>query len=186
MVRFRSNIEMMSSPRDGFEFAIGDEKVSARTAVEILPKVRRLLAKHNISTLPEIALAEYMCPRMGAEAAWFCTGDVKQVPHVTPREALANCTQYVDKPMLTFEEIQRRMSICTQCPKHERNWCLTCTGAFDQIKRLMKGRRPLLPADRFSGVCGCAKAYETVVCSVEHDGEPWPDTPETCWRLKDV
>lgn len=184
MTRFRSNIEMMSTPPGGFEFAIGDDKVTARTAVEILPKVRNMLKRHGIDAIPEHALAEYMCPRMGVQTQFYCVGDTKVPEHVLPRDALANCVPYVDLPMVPFDEIQKRLSVCSSCPKHERHWCLTCTGAFDQLKRMMKGRRPLLPADRFSGVCGCAKAYEAVVCSVEHEGEPWPDTPETCWRNK--
>lgn len=185
MTMFRASVDMMPTPEGGFEFAIGDDKVSARTAPEIMPKVRRLLMKHNISADPEIALAEYMCPRLGRQAAFFCTGDVRPVSHVTPKEALANCAQYAKLPMVPFDVIQRRMGICSSCPKHERNWCLTCTGAFAKIEQLMGGgRRPLLPADRFSGVCGCAKAYEAVVCSVDHPGEPWPDAPAECWRRR--
>lgn len=173
---------MMSPPPGGFVFAIGDDKVSGRTAPEILPKVVKLLAKHGVSAPAEEALAEYMCPRLGPAARYMCTGDVKAPEHTLPREALANCALYARRPIVPFETIQRRMGVCSTCPKHERDWCLTCTGAFTQIQRMMEGRRPLLPADRFSGVCGCAKAYEAVICSVEHEGEPWPDAPDTCWR----
>lgn len=182
MTTFRANVDMMPTPDGGFEFAVGGDKVSARTAPEIMPKVRRLLAKHGISAPAEIALAEYMCPRMGAKAKFFCEGDVEAPKHVLPQEALAGCAAYAKRPMVPFDVIQRRIGTCSSCPKHERNWCLTCTGAFAKIEQMMGGRRPLLPADRFSGVCGCAKAYESVVCSVEHGKDLWPDTPETCWR----
>lgn len=185
MTSFRPNIEMMPPlGPDGYEFAIGDDKVTGRTAAEILPKVRRLLATHGVSAPAEIALAEYMCPRMPRHmAVMLCQGDMPAKPkQVLPREALDNCATYVNRPIVPFDVIQRRIGVCSTCPRHERNWCITCTGAFTQIQQMMKGRRPMLPADRFSGVCGCAKAYEAVVCSVEHEGEPWPDTPETCWR----
>lgn len=182
MVSFRASVDMMPVPDGGFEFAIGDDRVSARTAAEIMPKVRSLLLKHGVSAPAEIALAEYMCPRMGARARFFCEGDVPVPKHVLPREALAGCAAYAKLPLVPFDVIQRRLGICSSCPKHERDWCLTCTGAFAKIEQMMGGRRPLLPADRFSGVCACAKAYEAVVCSVVHEGEPWPDAPETCWR----
>lgn len=184
-VRFASSVDFMSPPPGGFEFGIGDDVVGGRNAAEIMPKVRALLAKHGVGTDPELALAEYMCPRMGPESRRYCRGAVPAPDYVLPREALANCAPLAPRPMVPFDTVQRRLGVCSSCPRHERHWCLTCTGAFDEIKRMMRGRRPLLPADRFSGVCGCARAYEAVVCSIDYDGEaPWPDAPETCWRRR--
>lgn len=186
-VRFRSSVDFMSPPPSGFEFAVGDELVSGRNAAEIMPKVRALLRKHGIAADPEMALAEYMCPRLGPMARFYCAGTFSAPDHVLPREALANCAAYASRPVVPFDTVQRRLGACSACPKHERHWCLTCSGAFNEIKRMMGGRRPLLPADRFSGVCGCARAYEAVVCSVDYEGEAeWPGTPETCWRKHDV
>ena len=182
MTTFLASVDMMPPVPGGFEFAIGEDKVAARTAIEIMPKVRALLAKHHVSAPAEVALAEYMCPRMGALASRYCRGEVEMPKQVLPRDALENCAQFARLPLVPFDVIQRRLGACLDCPKHERNWCLTCTGAFSKIEQMMGGRRPLLPADRFSGVCGCAKAYEAVVCSVDHPGEVWPDAPATCWR----
>lgn len=185
MVSFRARVDMMPAPRGGFEFAVGDDKVSARTAAEIMPKVRAVLARHGVSVPAEIALAEYMCPRLGDEARHLCQGDVKSPDFVGQREALANCAAYAGLPMVPLDVVQGRLAACATCPRHERHWCLTCTGAFARLQAMMGGRRPLLPADRFSGVCGCARAYEAAVCSVVHGKDVWPDAPDTCWRRRD-
>lgn len=183
---FTASVDMMPALPGGYEFAVGDDVVTARTAAEIMPKVRRLLLKHGISAPAEMALAEYMCPRMGPFATKFCTGVPVPPEHVLAGEALKNSASYMRRPMVPFETIQRRMGMCSDCPAHERHWCPTCVGALSKLKDMSGGRRPTLPVDRFSGVCGCARAYEAAVCSVDYEeGEAvWSGTPETCWRRK--
>ena len=183
---FIASADAMPPLPGGYEFALGGDKVSARTAVEILPKVSALLLKHKVSAPAEIALAEYMCPRMGALARSFCKGDFGTVKCVRPAEALSGSAAYAKRPLVDFDTIQRRLAQCSKCPRHERHWCVGCTGAAAKLRAMMGGRgrrRPALPMDRFSGVCACAKAYEMVVCSVQYGDEPvWEDAPDECWR----
>ena len=66
---------------------------------------------------------------------------------------------------------------------HRRTVCLTCTGVIDWTVRSFGGRRPRLPEDRMSGMCGCAETYESVVASVDPRELPvWDGVPGSCWR----
>lgn len=162
------------------------EKAVARTFLEIAPKVRALMRKYNIPGLAEEAVAAYMCPRIPNPGA-YCTGGEVPRAHVTARDAIANSLPYCRRPVVAFDEIERRMRICAKCPAHKRDWCPTCTGHVSRMMDAFGGRRTKLPEDAVSGVCQRAKAYEIAICSAEYaKGEkPWEGIPELCWRNRD-
>lgn len=177
--RFRST--MTPPPGGMFFYEHAGERVEARTWLEMRPKVEALMAKHGLKGYADLLVAAYMCPHM---PGWYCTGAVPARSVTTVKTALANAVPYYRRELVPFDEISRRMRICHECPKHERDVCLTCTGILDRIKMSFGGRRVSVLEDKMSGVCSCAKTFEAVVASVEHGDEPWPDAPDCCWRKR--
>lgn len=174
-------------PPGGFFCEINGERVTGRTFVEIEPKVRALMRKYNILGLPEAHIASYMCPRLD-DPGRYCRGAAVQAAHTRPQEAMQNSIPYTIKNVVSFDRIERREQICVKCPKHSRDWCPTCSGHPSRLNEMFGSRRPSLPVDKVTGVCECAKAYETAIASVEYgkDEEIWKGAPDTCWRYNDV
>ena len=175
------------APPGGYFCEINGERVSGRTFIEIEPKVRMLMSKYNIPGLPESVVATYMCPKLD-DPGRYCRGPVVPIAHTRPREAFENSIPYTSKPVVSFDKIERRESVCIRCPKHKRDWCPTCSGHPARLSGLFRGKRPSLPVDRVTGVCECAKAYECAIASVDYtpDEKIWEGAPETCWRYNDV
>jgi hypothetical protein len=175
------------TPPGGFFCEVAGEKVTGRTFIEIEPKVRALMTRHNIPGLPEALIASYMCPRLD-DPGRYCKGETVPVQHTRPREAFEKSVAYTRKPVVSFDKIERREIVCTKCPKHQRHWCPTCSGHPAKLSAMFAGRRPDLPVDKVTGVCECAKAYEYAITSVEYgkDEKIWEGAPETCWRYNDV
>lgn len=174
-----------STPAGGFFYELNGEKVTGRFFCEIEPKVRALLRKYGRTETAEEAVAGYMCPRI-PEASWLCTGNFKK-SKILPAEALKNAIWLTEgHDVVPFDEIERRLRICLACPRHTREFCVTCTGHMERIMLLYAGRRPKVPEDAGSGICKCAKAYESALVSVEYrDSDPvWEGLPDTCWRKK--
>lgn len=179
--------DTQSAPPCGYFYETHGVRIRARTFVEIEPKVRALMAKFNIPGTPEMAVAAYMCPRLD-DPGRYCEGSVKAVPHVLSLEAYKNSTPYTTAPVVPFDRVARRERVCAECPKHQRDWCPTCTGHIVRLSSMFEGKRPDLPEDKVTGVCGCARAYEYAICSVKYgDKDPiWDGAPDTCWRHTDV
>lgn len=186
MVRFQN--PYASPPGGMFFFEHEGERVTGRCFQEIAPKVRRLMEKYSIPGTAELVLAEYMCPRMGPAANWFCVGKFDRSTDIRSVEAMDNCKPYFAKPLAPFDKVERRLERCMACPKHFRGWCLTCTGHYERMMRGFRGMRTELPIDRGTGVCLCARAYEAAVASVEYGDadKVWEGVPDTCWRKNDV
>lgn len=176
LVRFKS--KMTPPPGGKFFLEVDGDRVEAHTWLEMLPKVQALMARHNIGGFAEDLVANYMCPYM---PDWYCTGHVGHSV-TTVHDARKNAAQYYSRNLVTFDRLSERMRICHDCPKHERDICLTCTGILHNIMVSFGGKRVKVPEDLMSGVCGCAKTFEAVIASVEHDGDPWEGAPDTCWR----
>lgn len=171
------------SPVGGFFYEINGERVTGRHFCDIENKVRALLRKYNRKETAEEAVAGYMCPRI-SEAPWLCTGGFKSTK-IPATEAMQNSVYITDgREVVPFDEIERRIRICLSCPMHTREFCVTCTGHMERIMLLYAGRRPKVPEDAGSGICKCAKAYESALVSVEYrkDEPIWEGVPETCWR----
>lgn len=174
--RFRS--KMTPPPGGKFFYEAGGERVEAHTWLEMEPKAQALMRRHGVEGFVEDAVAAYMCPHM---PDWYCSGESSR--HVTTvRDARRNAQQYYSRNLVTFDRLSARMRACHDCPMHERDVCLTCTGILRDIMASFGGRRVKVPEDSMSGVCRCAKTFEAVVASVEHEGDPWEGVPETCWR----
>ena len=173
------------TPAGGFFYEINGEKVTGRFFCEIEPKVRALLRKYNRKETVEEAVAGYMCPRI-PEAGWMCTGTFKNSV-IRPAEAMANSIALTQgREVVSFDEVEKRLRTCLSCQCHTREFCVTCTGHMERIMLLYAGRRPKVPEDAGSGICKCAKAYESALVSVEYsDGDPvWENAPETCGRIR--
>lgn len=173
-----------TSPVGGFFYELNGEKVTGRHFCDIEPKVRALLRKYHRTESAEEAVAGYMCPRI-PEASWLCTGASPARAAVRPAEAMRNSDLITaGREVVPFDEIERRLRICMSCPMHTREFCVTCTGHMERIMLLYAGRRPKVPEDAGSGICKCAKAYESALVSVEYgkDEPVWESVPETCWR----
>ena len=175
-MNFRS---IMSTPPGGeWFFEHGGERVSAPTWFTFLPKLKGLMARHGLKGAPLDVAAAYMCPHM---PSWFCdAGGVKVTSSERARE---NARQYFRMHVSNPRDIAARLAACAACPMHRRTVCLTCTGVIDWTVRSFGGRRPRLPEDRMSGMCGCAETYESVVASVDPRELPvWDGVPGSCWR----
>ena len=170
-----------------FFYETHGERVSARTFLEIKPKVMALMEKYNIPGIAEAEVARYMCsiiPNAGA----YCKGKNVEPEHVRPSEAVRNSIPYCSRQVVPFDKIEQRLRTCAQCKRHARDWCPTCTGHVTTIMNLFNGRRKDLPEDTLSGVCQSAKAYEIAIASIEYDKDEsvWDGAPDTCWRYEDV
>lgn len=165
------------------------ERVTGRTFLEIAPKVKAILARHGIATSVEAEIADYMCARM-PDPGRYCRGASVAVQHVTPHVAIANSMPYCSpaRQVVAFDEVERRLRVCSACPKHRRDWCPTCSGHVSRMMSAFGGRRRKVPEDTLAGVCQCAKAYELAIASVEYgEGDKvWDGVPDTCWRKTGV
>jgi len=173
----------------GFFFEIDGDRAEARTLVELRPKAAAILARHGRGgESVDAAVAAFMCPRLGNDARWACSGEFRHEKWISPRDALAKSAEFGGRPVVPFDEVERRLAACSACPKHYRGWCLTCNGHLERVLSLFGGARPRLPADSGSGVCRCTGAYEAAMVSVAYGegDEVWEGAPETCWRRRDV
>ena len=186
MTRIRSRLA--APPGGVYFFERGGVRVEERSYDAAVAAVSRALRSlGDAKSDPEAELAAYMCPRVGRDARWFCESDAPAAPEVSARDALDGSLALVKGRLVApFDRIESRLAVCRSCPRHERNWCPTCAGHFERVLSALDRRRPRLPADRLAGVCACAKAYESAVCSVEFgkDEAVWRDAPDTCWRRK--
>lgn len=168
-------------PPGGEYFCVVDgEKVSDRYWCRLRPRVAELMRRRGVPGTPEELTAASMCPYM---PDWFCSG-VSAGHVVRLHEARDEAKSYFSRRVVTFDEVSRRLRICSSCPMHDRTICLSCTGLLGWIGDRFGGRRVSVPEDRMSGTCRCARTFSAVVSSVEYspDEAPWEDTPETCWR----
>lgn len=172
-----------NTPSEGYFYEINGERVTAARYIDIEKPVADLMRKYGVEGTVEAAVAAHMCPRIH-EAPWMCTGGDFKTDKVFPKDALKNSEPYTSRQVVTFDIIERRLRTCSECPKHTREFCVTCTGHAARLEMMFRGRRPPLPEDRASGICKLSRAYEIATASVEYaDDEPlWDDTPETCWR----
>lgn len=163
------------------------EKVTARTFIEIAPKVRALMAKYGIKGIAENELAAYMCPRLPNPGA-YCRGETVPLAHVVPHVAIKESLPYCARRVVDFDVISQRMRVCAECPQHKRDWCPTCNGHVALMRSAFGSKRPPVPEDTLAGVCQCAKAYEMAIASVvyEPDEPVWVGAPSTCWRKTNV
>ena len=170
-------------PRGGFFFELNGEKVSARHFCDIERPVAEMLRRAGLTCTVEEAVANYMCPRID-EADWFCTGKFRPA-RVRPAEALKNTASAVaGRDVVPFDEVERRLRVCMECPMHTREFCVACTGHLERVLAMFGGRRTPVPEDAGAGICKCCKAYESGVASVAYaDGEGvWGEAPANCWR----
>lgn len=173
----------------GFFFEIDGDRAEARTLVELRPKAAAILARHGRGgESVDAAVAAFMCPRLGNDARWACSGEFRHENWIGPREALQKSAEFGGRQVVPFDEIERRLAVCSSCPKHYRGWCLACNGHLERVLSMFDEARPRLPADSGSGVCRCTGAYEAAMVSVAYgEGDPvWEGAPETCWRRRDV
>lgn len=174
-----------NSLRDGYFFELNGERVEGRHFCDIENRVRAMLRKAGMTCTAEEAVAAYMCPRI-QEAGWACKGmPVGSRPHILPADALRNSvTAVAGRHVVPFDEIERRIRICLGCQKHTREYCVTCTGHLERIMAMFSGKRPRVPEDSGSGICTCAKAYESAIASVDFKNSEsvWEGVPDTCWR----
>ncbi len=177
-----ARIRSFSVPAPGGEYfcIINGERVSDRLWMRLRPRVIELMKKHGVSGSPEGLTAESMCKYM---PDWFCSG-VSGYHVVRMQEAKDNARPLFSRHVVTFDEISRRLQICTSCPKHDRSLCLTCTGALNWIQSSFGGRRVSVPEDKLSGTCECARTFSAVAAAVDYDetDKPWDGAPKTCWR----
>lgn len=170
-------------PPGGLFFAdVGGVHIEAPTWYQMEGRVASALAAAGRSDeLPLAVVSECMCPHM---PPWFCLGSTENPRIVRRKEALSNAAAYFSKRLVRPIDIERRLDVCRQCPKHEGSDCLTCSGTLNWILRAFGGRRPAVMADRASRICACARTYESVVASVAYgaDEPVWDDVPDTCWR----
>jgi len=176
-VRF---VSVMTPPPGGKYFLeIGGERVESHTWADMHGKAAALMQKHGVTGPVEWVVAEYMCPFM---PDWYCRGAAgRQV--IRDREAWDNAQPYFRMNLVTFDEVSRRLRICSECPKHSREGsCLTCSGILNKILASFGGHRTRVLEDEASGVCTCARTYESVIASVDHENDKWTGIPDTCWR----
>ena len=84
---FTASVDMMPALPGGYEFAVGDDVVTACTAAEIMPKVRRLLLKHGISAPAETAVSTARAADMGRAASPCRQGRTQAKP---PQDRLSS------------------------------------------------------------------------------------------------
>ena len=175
-------------PPGGFVLTIDGETVRSSVYLQFVERAYGLMQKHGVSGDPGGLAAEQMCPKLGPLARVYCTGSYKGGEAPLPAETLASSLVFCSRPVVAFDRIEARAARCLKCPKHKRPWCTSCNGHLARMMTAFGKRRPELPVDRGLGICMCARAYETVLCSVEYKAnEPiWAGVPPECWRNNDV
>lgn len=179
MVFFTSRF--VPPPGGKYFFRLGDDAFESYSYEDAVGKTRDILRRHNMSHMPAAAaLAEYMCPHM---PDGFCTQNYGNKVFTLDRQWEV-AQKYYSLPVVAFDEIERRLAICSACPRRNRLFCLSCGGGLQRVKQGFHGARRILPADQFSGTCLCAGTFESVVASIEKDALPeWEETPPpNCWR----
>ena len=169
-------------PPGGEWFAvINGEKESDKHWLRLRPRVVELMAKHGVTGTAEEVVAASMCPYM---PAWFCEGvnDGRKV--VQMKEAKETAKEYFPLPVVPFDEISRRLQICSGCKKHDHTLCLTCTGLLRWLIASFGNRRTAVPEDKLSGTCECSRTFAAVAASVDYPetGFDWEGVPDNCWR----
>lgn len=177
-VRIRN---LMNPPPGGKFFWEHDgEIIEARYWFDMEPRVLAHMRQHGMVGDPARIVAEYMCPHM---PDWYCSGGVNHSNVIRVQEAKTTASPYFQKSTVAFDELSRRLQICSRCPMHQRSFCLTCTGILDWVQAGFGGRRVRVPEDKPSGVCQCAKTFESVIAAVDYTDEGiWEGVPDTCWR----
>lgn len=180
MTRPASIRSFMVPPPGGEYFCMaGDDRISSPDWHSFRPRVVEFMAAHGIVASPESFVAACMCPYM---PDWYCRGVFGSRP-VRMDEARKVAAQYFPRHVVAFDVVQRRLARCVKCPKHNRSFCMTCTGILQWIERSFGGRRIKVPEDTFSGMCECARTFASVVASVDFGGVPqWDGAPDSCWR----
>lgn len=173
-------------PGGRFFCELAGHRYEGKTLVEVCDAIRPELDRLRIRMTPEDFVASYMCPRLGSVGHWFCKGIPRGAasgPY--PADIMSASERYFGMKTVSAEEVSARLERCLSCPKHERRWCLTCPGHLARILDGFGKSRPRVALDPKSGVCTCAGAYESAVCSVAYgpDDRIWLGTPKTCWRL---
>ena len=154
------------------------ESPSYHTVVDL---IRGYFLKKGVTKDATVALAEYMCPRM---PIGFCRGDFGP-RRATVQELVKNTERYSGMPLETIDVVQRRLNICSHCPKCDHSLCVTCRGIDKFVYGMFQGRRMKLPEDRSSGVCTCTGAFTMAAASVCYDGPlGLGEAPVTCWRYE--
>lgn len=180
MVFFTS--QFLAPPGGEYFFECDGESFRTPSYSEAVRRVADIMRrKGKPSRPPEAVLAEYMCPHM---PDGFCTRQYGNKTF-TLEQMKEDAKRYFNLPLVPFDEVERRLSVCTQCPRHSRTFCLTCVGAVDWIRRGFGGARRILPVDAYTGACQCAGTFAAVVASVEETSlPPWTHAtkPNTCWR----
>lgn len=171
----------LSAPPGGVWFwEDGDVSVSSPSYDEAVALVGRALRAKGSSKSPDLALAEYMCPRMPRS---FCRGYVgPSLP--THADFLRVAQSYASMPVESSDVIADRLDRCLSCPKCLFSVCVRCHGIDERVRLLFGGRRAIISQDPKSGLCQCAGTYAMVVASVAYgEGDKtWEGTPSTCWR----
>ena len=167
-------------PGGEYFFQYGGDSFRTRSYDEAVRKTQEIMQKHGLSGYPPGVLAEFMCPHM---PDGFCTKNFGNRVFTLDAQR-SEAISYFSKPLVAFDETERRLSKCMQCPKHSRTFCASCLGVPEWIRSGFRNARRILPVDKFVGTCTCAGTFASVVASVRTDALPvWRETcPDSCWR----
>lgn len=180
-----ASIRSFMVPPPGGEYfcMVGDDRISGTDWHAFRPRVVEFMRAHGVDGSPELFVAGCMCPYM---PDWYCRGVFGSRP-VRMDEARRNAPEWFRRLVVPFDTVQCRLAVCVKCPRHNRSFCMTCTGLMPWICRGFGGRRVKVPEDALSGMCECARTFAAVVASVEYGKEEprWEGIPETCWRNGD-
>lgn len=178
MIFFRN--PNLPPPGGEYFFERNGESFRTTSYYDAIAKVRAILRRNGDTGSAEGALAEYMCPHL---PDGFCNENFGNRLFTLDRQR-KEAEKYFRLPVVTFDEIERRLSICASCKEHSRTFCLSCLKVIPWVEQNFRGARKAIPADRYSGTCLCAGTFESVVVSVSADCIPeWSTTPPpNCWR----
>lgn len=176
----------VTPPGGCYEYGIGGDVVTAKKSHEIEILARELRRKHGLSTDGDMLMhvMDYMCPQL---PDGFCTKP-STVTSVKSDEVKHNTALLFPGRCATPDVIERRETVCVECPKHtRRGFCVDCTGLLDWVYRGFNGKRGRFPADRALGVCLCDKVLAAAgATAAERPLVPGAGYPDNCWRLSDA
>lgn len=173
--------QFVPPPGGKYFFKYRNEAFETDSYADAIDRVRGILRKYGMQHLSAAtALATYMCPFM---PDGFCTENYGNKVFALDKQ-WETAQRYYKLPVVAFDEIERRLAVCSTCPRRNRTFCLSCGGGLQRIRAGFGGARRILPADQFTGTCLCAGTFESVIASVEKDALPeWDEAPPpNCWR----
>lgn len=188
-MRFRFQL---SVPPDGYFYTTPKGRfVETFASFDALMGLAREALEAEGSPVPadlRAVLEDHMCRSL---PKGFCDGDPKIVRPTYL--SILNATDYIAKTASDaggygrqkMQDIERRGELCSTCPMHHLQMCVTCNGLMSAFDKYKIGRRT--PYDRSLRVCRATLGLLPILIHADAKYiKPLQELPDHCWIKKET